>query len=55
MITREEVSEKASKISKEKATPETLLLSLILHVLLDIRDQNDIMLDQQSDGYRNGP
>jgi len=46
MITRKEVSDIAGKITKEKATPETLVLSLILHVLLDIRDQNDEMLKQ---------
>lgn len=50
MITREEVSEIAGRISKEKATPETLLLSLILHALLDIRDQNEEMLKRTPQG-----
>jgi len=47
MIPRQKVVEMASELNKENPTQEALLLSMILHVLLDIRDQNNEMLERQ--------
>ena len=55
MLSRDNIVELVDKINQDNPTSEMVLMSLILNVLLDIRDQNDIMLDQQLNGYRNGP
>lgn len=55
MDNREHIIDVAGDLVKDKPTPEVMLMSLILRVLLDIRDQNEMMLDQQLNGYQSGP
>ena len=55
MDNREHIIDVAGDLVKDKPTPEVMLMSLILRVLLDIRDQNGEMLKEQSDGYSNEP
>jgi len=47
MIPRQKVVEMANELNKENPTQEPLLLSMILHILLDIRDQNAEILKNQ--------
>ena len=48
MYNRKNIVDLASKINTEAQTPEIMLMSLMLRVLLDIRDQNSEILKELS-------
>jgi hypothetical protein len=46
MINRDTIIETMGTINKDGGTPETMALALVLSVLLDIRNQNEVIIEQ---------